>query len=183
MLAYTDMELQAHLRRKEIRIEMYAPRIMTTLYTRVVELSLLYELWEIFLFERDKFFIFYFAVGLMIGFKEDIMRLNTFEQLIVFLQGLKITSHSFLADVYLHAIQVRRHAPASFHILIASLGIFKYKPIISNEELETIKAVSLIETMPIYPKELLFGSEQTLATLKDNNNKFKNLLVISEDEQ
>jgi len=85
LLAYTDMELLAHLRTKEIKIEMYAPRIMTTLYSRVVELSLLYELWEIFLFERDKFFIFYFAVGLLIGFREDIMRMSTFEQLIVFL--------------------------------------------------------------------------------------------------
>ncbi len=156
---------------------------MTTLYSRVVELSLLYELWEIFLFERDKFFIFYFAVGLLIGFREDIMRMSTFEQLIVFLQNIKIPSHSILADIYFHAIQTRRHAPASFQILITSLGIFKYNPIISNEELETIKAFSKIETMPIYPKELLLGSERTLATLEENNNKFENLLVISEDEQ
>ena len=64
---------------------MYAPRLVTTLYTRVVEFSLLYELWEIFLFERDKYFIFYFAVGLLIGFKSQILNLKTFEQLIVFL--------------------------------------------------------------------------------------------------
>lgn len=59
---------------------------MTTLYTRVVDFSLLYELWEIFLFERDKYFIFYFAVGILIGFKPEIMKLKTFEQLIKFLQ-------------------------------------------------------------------------------------------------
>lgn len=66
---------------------------------------------------------------------------------------------------------------------MASLGIFKYNPIISNEELETIKSISKIEMMPIYPKELLLGSEKTLALLEPNNNKFDNLLVISEDEQ
>ena len=88
-----------------------------------------------------------------------------------------------LADIYFHAIQVRRHAPASFLTLVASLGIFKYNPIISNEELETIKSISKIEIMPIYPKELLQGSEKTLAQLEPNNNKFENLLVISEDEQ
>jgi len=104
LLAYTDMELSDHMRRKQIQIEMYAPRLVTTLYTRVVEFSLLYELWEIFLFERDKFFIFYFAVGLLIGFKQDILKLNTFEQLIVFLQTIKISSYSLLADIYFHAI-------------------------------------------------------------------------------
>lgn len=98
------MELSDHLRRKQIQIEMYAPRLVTTLYSRVVEFSLLYELWEIFLFERDKFFIFYFCVGILIGFKQDILKLGTFEQLIVFLQNIKITSYSLLADIYFHAI-------------------------------------------------------------------------------
>ena len=54
---------------------MYGPRFVTTLYTRVVELGLLYELWEIFLFERDRFFIFYFAIALLIGFKQEILHL------------------------------------------------------------------------------------------------------------
>ena len=54
---------------------MYGPRLVTTLYTRVAELSLLYELWEIFLFERDKYFIFYFAVALLKAYKEDILRI------------------------------------------------------------------------------------------------------------
>lgn len=69
LLAYTDMELLSHLRKNMIQIEMYAPQWITTLYTRLVDLSLLYELWEIFLFERDKYFIFYFCVGIMIAFK------------------------------------------------------------------------------------------------------------------
>mmetsp|Transcript_28554 Transcript_28554/g.38085 ORF Transcript_28554/g.38085 Transcript_28554/m.38085 type:complete len:84 (+) Transcript_28554:1537-1788(+) len=83
---------------------MYAPRLVTTLYTRVVEFSLLYELWEIFLFERDKYFIFYFAVGILIGFKPEILRLKTFEQLIFYLQSIKISSYALLADVYFHAL-------------------------------------------------------------------------------
>lgn len=61
------------------------PRLVTTLYTRVVDLSLLYEVWEIFMFERDKFFIFYFGVAILIGFKEEILARNTVEELIFFL--------------------------------------------------------------------------------------------------
>lgn len=36
--------------------------------------------------------------------------------------------------------------------------------------------------MPVYPREVLMGSEKTLSQLEPNNNKFENLLVISEDE-
>lgn len=152
------MELLSHLRKKGIEIEMYAPKWIATLFTRLVDLSLLYELWEIFLFERDKYFIFYFCVGIMIAFKEEIMKRHSLEQLIYFLQNIKITSYSLLADIYFHAIQVRRHAPASFEMLVSQLGLFKYNPIISNEELEILKTTSKIETLPICSKELLFGS-------------------------
>ena len=69
---------------------MWGPRLVTTLYTRVVELSLLYEVWEIFLFERDKYFIFYFAVGMLIGVKDEILRRDSFESLIIYLQSLTI---------------------------------------------------------------------------------------------
>ena len=183
LLAYTDKEISDHLRRKNIAIEMYAPRLVTTLYTRVVEFSLLYELWEIFLFERDKYFIFYFAVGILIGFKPEILRLQTFEQLIVYLQSIKIESYALLADIYFHALQVRRHAPASFETLVASLGIFKYNPIISEGELDTIKSIHKVQIMPVYPRELLLGSDKVLEQLEPNNNKFENLLVINEDDK
>ena len=79
VLAYSDKELHSHLRKKGVVVEMYATQWMTTLYTRVLELSLLYEVWEIFLFERDKFLIFYFAVGLMITFREKILGLQRME--------------------------------------------------------------------------------------------------------
>ena len=46
--------------------------------------------------------------------------------------------------------------------MVSSLGIFKYSPIISDQELETIKIMSKVEKMPVYPRELLLGSEATL---------------------
>ena len=64
LLAYIDRELHSHLKRR-ISIEMYAASWVTTLFSRVVEFTLLFELWEIFLFERDKYFTFYFAVALI----------------------------------------------------------------------------------------------------------------------
>ena len=183
LLHYVDNEIYAHLKKKKIVIEMYGPAWVTTLYTRVVEFSLLYELWEIFLFERDKFFIFYFAVALLVSHKDEILALGTMEQLLVFLNSIKIENHALLADTYFHAIQVRRNTPASFPMLVTRLGIFDYNPIISNEELESIDKIHEIEWMPVHPKELVQGSQATVEQLEENNNKFSNLLLMPEDEQ
>jgi hypothetical protein len=75
-----------------------------TLYTRIVDFSLLYEVWEIFLFERDKYMIFYFAVAVMIVHREQIMQLNSMEQLLHYLQSITLENYSLLAEAYFHAI-------------------------------------------------------------------------------
>lgn len=110
------------------------------------------------------------------------MKRHSLEHLIYFLQNIKITSYSLLADIYFHAIQVRTQAPASFEFLVSRLGLFKYNPIISNEELEILKSTSKIDTMPICSRELLFGSDKLLSCLETNNNKFENLIELSENE-
>ena len=157
---------------------------MTTLYTRVVELSLLYEVWEIFLFERDKLMIFYFAVGLMITKRDHILSLGNIEKLLKYLPNIRIDGYQDLSNVYSNTILVRRNMPVSFQILINRLGIFDYKPIISKEELNLIENICLIDWMPIACKEVLMGSSMTLENMNDdNNNKYKNLLVLQEDEQ
>lgn len=58
------------MKKRKVVVEMYAAQWVMTLYTRIVEFSLLYEVWEIFLFERDKFMIFYFAVAVMVVNRE-----------------------------------------------------------------------------------------------------------------
>ena len=68
-------------------------------------------------------------------------------------------------------------------MLVTRLGVFDYNPIISNEELEGIDQIGSIEWMPIYPKELVQGSQTTVQQLEENNNKFSNLLLMPEDEQ
>jgi len=66
LLQYHDKELYNYLKHHKLVLEMFATNWFLTLFTRVVsDLALLYELWEIFLFERDKYFIFYFAVALL----------------------------------------------------------------------------------------------------------------------
>jgi len=69
---------------------MYAANWVTTLFTRVVHFNLIYELWEIFLFERDQYFIFYFAVALLISHREYILILNKFDALLKLLQKIFI---------------------------------------------------------------------------------------------
>ena len=54
---------------------MFATNWLLTLFTRVIEFSMIYELWEIFLFERDKYFLFFFAVALITSKKKDLMAL------------------------------------------------------------------------------------------------------------
>jgi hypothetical protein len=65
---------------------MFATNWFLTLFTRVVsDLALLYELWEIFLFERDRFLIFYLGVAMLTAKRKTILGLNQFEQLMKYL--------------------------------------------------------------------------------------------------
>lgn len=66
LLQYHDKELYNHLRKHNLVFEMFATNWFLTLFTRAVnDLALLYELWEIFLFERDKHLIFYLSIALL----------------------------------------------------------------------------------------------------------------------
>ena len=62
---YVDRELHTHLKKKGVIVEMFASSWVMTLFSRIADLHLIYEVWQIFLFERDQFFIFYFAVALI----------------------------------------------------------------------------------------------------------------------
>jgi hypothetical protein len=56
---------------------MFATNWFLTLFTRAVgDLALLYEVWEIFLFERDKYFIFSFALALLQSHRATILSLT-----------------------------------------------------------------------------------------------------------
>lgn len=95
-------------------IETYSASWVTTLFSRVVNFTMIYELWEIFLFERDQYFIFYFAIGLIKMNRERILKLKTFDGLVRMMQKLLIPDHAELAEVYRLAIEVRKQCPISF---------------------------------------------------------------------
>ena len=63
-----------------------------------------------------------------------------------------------LADIYFHAIQVRRNTPVSFQMLVTRLGVFKYIAVMSNEELQQLGHIDKVKKMPIYADELIRGS-------------------------
>lgn len=65
VLQYVDKELHSHLETHNVVAEIYATDWVMTLFSRIADLHIVYEIWEIFLFERDKFFVFYFAVALL----------------------------------------------------------------------------------------------------------------------
>lgn len=69
---------------------------------------MIYELWEIFLFERDKYFIFYFAVGIIKMNRDKILKLRTFDGLVKIMQRLFIKDLADLAEVYRISIEIRK---------------------------------------------------------------------------
>jgi len=73
-----------------------------------VEFTMIYELWEIFLFERDKYFIFYFAVGIIKMNRDKILKLRTFDGLVKIMQRLFIKDLADLAEVYRISIEIRK---------------------------------------------------------------------------
>lgn len=64
---------------------MFATSWLLTIFTRIVEMPLIYELWEVFLYERDRYFIFYAAVALLIIHRIQILSLDKFEKLLKYL--------------------------------------------------------------------------------------------------
>lgn len=64
---------------------MFATSWLITLFTRLIDFGMIYELWEIFLFERDKFLIFYMTVAFLKIFRVDILSLTSFEKLLKYL--------------------------------------------------------------------------------------------------
>jgi len=108
LLQYHDKELYYHLRHCKISLEMFATSWVLTIFTRIIEFSLVYELWEIFLFERDKFLIFYFAVAILKHHRARIMEQSQFEKLLRYLtQEMRIRDFGQLAQVYEECLRVR----------------------------------------------------------------------------
>jgi len=108
LMNYVDKEICYHLKRKGICIVMYATSWVTTLFSRVVELNLIYEVWEVFLFERDKFFIFYFAASLIRCLRNKILALTSMEEILKLLKEIKINDFASLAEIYQNAVQIRQ---------------------------------------------------------------------------
>jgi hypothetical protein len=124
------------LKNNKVVLEMFATSWLLTLFTRVVDFGLIYELWEIFLFERDKYFIFYFSVALLKNFRTELMKMDSIERIIKFAsEEIKIKEFNTLCNVYYESVNVRSNTPLSFPILISKLGLFDPSTIISNEEL------------------------------------------------
>ena len=61
---------------------MFATSWLLTLFTRIIEFALVYELWEIFLFERDKYFVFFFSAALLKQNRDKILACKQFETLL-----------------------------------------------------------------------------------------------------
>ena len=90
-----------------------------TLFTRVVDFALVYELFEILLFEGDELFPLFLPIALLVRNREAVLRCLDLETLIVQLQrNIKVSTAKELADLYFEAVRVRSNTPVSFAILV-----------------------------------------------------------------
>jgi hypothetical protein len=186
LFQYHDKELYNHLRQHKLVLEMFATHWFLTLFTRsVTDLALLYEVWEVFLFERDRYMLFYFAIALLKSQREAILQLTQFEKLLTFLtSSIKMSDHAHLATVYALAVQVRATTPVSFQMMVSGLRLFGQDSIVSNEELEALEHFKQANsdnpqclTLQLNAKELMYTAD-TLLQHSRNNNKFQNLLLF-----
>jgi hypothetical protein len=107
LLAYADREVFCHLKRRKVVVETYGAGWVTTVFSRTVDFTMIYELWEVFLFERDSYFLLYFAVGLIIHNRDRILATTQFDKLITLMMSLRIESLADLLKIYKRAIEVR----------------------------------------------------------------------------
>ena len=127
LLAYADREVHCHLRRKKVLIESYAASWATTMFSRAVDFALLFELWEVFLFERDRYLIFYFSVALIKSLREKVLATQSVGKLFGLMSASPfLKTHAELAEVYRLAIEIRQRTPVSFQILCDQLGVVKH---------------------------------------------------------
>ncbi len=187
LLQFHDKELYNHLTKHKLVLEMFATNWFLTLFTRVVsDLALLYELWEIFLFERDRFLIFYLGVAMLTAKRKTILGLNQFEQLMKYLttENFKVSDFAQLSEVYDLAVKIRTRTPVSYQCLVTKLHLFNQESAISIEELaalETFKGLPM-GVLQIQGRELLQGHLQMLEN-STNNNKYLNMMMMQKEDE
>ena len=177
LLKYHDIEIYKHFNDLEVSVEAFATSWILTQFTRVVDFSLIYELIEIILFEKDKLIVLFMSIALIKHFKVQILEWSWMEDLLPLLQRkAKISNIRDLWKLYYESVVIRSQTPLSFAILIHKLKINDLAKVISNEEITELQELEL-ETFIVYPEELLFN--QQLITnwwhLYDTSNNDKSM--------
>lgn len=158
LLKYHDIEIHSHLHNLEIEIESFATSWILTQFSRVVDFSLIYELIEIILFEKDQLMALFMSVALLRRYKSEILELNSIETCLPFMQRkLRVCNIRELCQVYYESVAIRSQTPISFAILIQKLKINDPATVISNEEMRELQELEL-ETFVVYPDELMLHS-------------------------
>lgn len=154
LLKYHDIDLYNHFNNMEIQVEAFATPWILTQFSRVVDFTLIYELIEIILFERDQLMALYMSIALLKRFKAEILSSNAIESLLPLLQKrLKVLNIKELCQLYYESVAIRSRTPVSFAILIQKLKINDPATVISNEEIKELQDLEL-ETFIVYPEEL-----------------------------
>ena len=87
---------------------MFSTSWLVTLFTRLIDFGIVYELFEIFLFERDQYLIFYLSVAFLKIFRSQILKLTSFEKLLKYLSNdIKVKDFSTLSDLYSECVYIR----------------------------------------------------------------------------
>eukprot|EP00466_Bigelowiella_natans_P015726 jgi/Bigna1/85478/estExt_fgenesh1_pg.C_40175 len=108
-----DQPLHAHLKKYDIRFFHFSYRWMNCLLMREVSLPLIIRVWDTYIAESDGFKVFhiYVCAAMLVKFSKDLLALEEFQDLIVFLQNLPTKDwtekdiETLLAQAYVYKYQ------------------------------------------------------------------------------
>lgn len=70
----------------DVELEAFATSWILTQFSRVVDFSIIYELIEIVLFEKDQLMALYMSIALLKHYRSEILKCESIEFLLPFLQ-------------------------------------------------------------------------------------------------
>ena len=177
MLRFHDIELWKHLEFFDVYIELFATPWIMTFFSRAMPLELLYEFWDIYLLERDRLFLFYIIIALLVIKRDKILQKREMGHLLCYLsKEMRITSLKELGALYQIAVHIRASTPKSFGILISKLGLFDRKQLHSSEELDYVENILSITRLQIFPADLDSLRGRAEETTKIYNPLIKNAI-------
>ena len=177
LLKYHEPSVYNFLDSLEIPHELYAANWLLTLRAGKLNIDILYFLFDILIQINDPLFIHYILVAIIIYYRELLINCDS-NLLVKLMTGLTITSKEELDTIIKIAMDLRNRTPYSFRLLSNKIGFLQTNNKNISNNFEKYKP-ELIQTMPIYPLEILHGNNKNIVLCPDPEckNNLQNKII------